>query len=342
MNKKVWMVTGGAGFIGANFLRCMAQRHPRITWVNVDAMTYAAHPEAIDEQKQYANICFEKADIVDRNAIRRIFTQYHINGVIHFAAESHVDNSIASPEAFIRTNVQGTYVLLDVAYQAWRQWGELQENRFHHVSTDRVYGSLGSCGVFTEETPYAPTNPYAVSKASSDFLALSYFKTYGMNVTVSNCSNNFGPWQHGEKLIPTVIRCALEEKPIPLYGNGRNVRDWLWVRDHCDAIDRIMHHAKPGSRWNVGGSHRKSNIRIVHAICAILDRILPRPQGSYADLITYVKDRPGHDFRYAMDASRIQKRLGWQPTNDFLTQLRKTVLWYIVAPHRYQKSVSVR
>lgn len=338
MHKKVWMVTGGAGFIGANFIRCMARRYPRTTWLNLDAMTYAAHPEAVKEQRAFENVLFEKASILDRRALERIFRQYHVNGVVHFAAESHVDNSIASPAKFLRTNVQGTYVLLDVAYQKWKVWGELQENRFHHVSTDRVYGSLGARGVFTEKTPYAPTNPYAVSKASSDFLVLSYHKTYGMNVTVSNCSNNFGPWQHGEKLIPTVIRSALENCPIPLYGTGLNVRDWLWVRDHCDAIDRIMHGAQAGSRWNVGGSHRKTNRRIVHWICQILDRVRPHLDGSYENLITYVADRPGHDFRYAMDATLIQKRLGWHPTKDFLGQLEKTVLWYLEDSSRYQKT----
>lgn len=323
------LVTGGAGFIGANFVEYFAAKYPSARIINLDAMTYAAHPEAIVRQRAMPNVIPVKGDITDEVCVRNLFETYAPNGVIHFAAESHVDNSIADPMKFIRTNVLGTGVLLDAALRHWRAKGTLKTSRFHHISTDEVYGSLGAEGFFTETTPYAPNSPYSSSKASSDMLVRAYSHTYGMNVTISNCSNNYGPWQHAEKLIPTVIRKCLAHEPIPVYGTGRNVRDWLWVGDHCRAIDLIFHKAVPGSAYNVGGHNERTNLEIVGEICAILDEARPWTDHSHAELVSFVTDRPGHDFRYAIAPEKIMRELGWRPEVSFSEGIRRTVKWYL-------------
>jgi dTDP-glucose 4,6-dehydratase len=267
--------------------------------------------------------------------VEQLFDQYHIEAVIHFAAESHVDNSITGPEAFIRTNVFGTFTLLDVARKKWMNApfeyrDGLAQNRFLHVSTDEVYGTLGETGLFTENTPYAPNSPYSASKASSDMLVRSYFHTYGLNVVTTNCSNNYGPKQHNEKLIPTIIRKALSEQPIPIYGDGKNVRDWLYVLDHCKGIDLAFHARVAGETYNIGGRNERTNNQIVNTICTILDQKAPRKNGnSYKELITYVKDRAGHDKRYAIDASKIEKSLKWKAEEVFDTGIVKTIDWYL-------------
>lgn len=323
------LVTGGAGFIGANFIEYFAARHPTTRIINLDAITYAAHPMAIERQRAISNVVLVKGDITDEEAMRELFKTYGPTGVIHFAAESHVDNSIADPMRFIRTNVLGTGVLLDTALRHWKANGSLEHSRFHHISTDEVYGSLGAKGFFTETTPYAPSSPYSSSKASSDMLVRAYVHTYGLNATISNCSNNYGPWQHAEKLIPTVIRKCLAHEPIPIYGTGTNVRDWLWVGDHCRAIDLIFHEAASGSTYNVGGHNERTNLEIVNDICSILDNVLPWAGHTYAELISFVKDRPGHDFRYAIDPAKIMRELGWKPEVNFSEGIRRTVKWYL-------------
>ena len=323
------LVTGGAGFIGANFVEYFAAKYPSARIINLDAMTYAAHPEAIVRQRAMPNVIPVKGDITDEACVRNLFETYDPTGVIHFAAESHVDNSIADPMKFIRTNVLGTGVLLDAALRHWRAKGTLKTSRFHHISTDEVYGSLGAEGFFTETTPYAPNSPYSSSKASSDMLVRAYSHTYGMNVTISNCSNNYGPWQHAEKLIPTVIRKCLAHEPIPVYGTGRNVRDWLWVGDHCHAIDLIFHKAATGSTYNVGGHNERTNLEIVGEICAILDEARPWTGHSHAELVSFVTDRPGHDFRYAIAPEKIMRELGWRPEVSFSEGIRRTVKWYL-------------
>ena len=281
------------------------------------------------------NYTFVQGDICDETLVKNLFNQYDIRGVIHFAAESHVDNSIKNPKAFIQTNIEGTFTLLNAAFKHWMSGPNqvkagYEKCRFHHISTDEVYGALGKEGFFSEQTPYRPNSPYSASKASSDFLVRAYFHTYGMNVTTSNCSNNYGPKQHEEKLIPHMIKLALELKPLPIYGSGQNVRDWLYVLDHCKAIDLIFHNGKAGETYNIGGHNERNNIEIVHRICAILDEKRPRADGAkYADLITFVQDRAGHDFRYAIDASKIERELGWKVDETFDTGIIKTVEWYL-------------
>ena len=326
---KTILITGGAGFIGTNFTEYFARKYPAYRLIDLDALTYAANKEAFAMQAAMPNVIPVHGDICDESAVSDLMDEYEVDGVIHFAAESHVDNSIADPMRFVFTNVHGTTVMLDAALKYWRRTGRLSTSRFHHVSTDEVYGSLGAEGFFTEETAYAPNSPYSASKASSDLMVRSYGRTYGMNVTISNCSNNYGPWQHSEKLIPTVIRKCLAHEPIPLYGTGLNVRDWLWVGDHCRAIDMIFHNAAPGTRWNVGGSCEQSNRTIVETLCGILDELHPWTEHAYSELITYVDDRPGHDFRYAVDSSKIQRELGWKPHASFEAGLRETVQWYL-------------
>lgn len=323
------LVTGGAGFIGANSIEYFAAKYPATRIVNLDAMTYAAHPAAVEAQRRMGNVVPVRGDIADEALVGELFSAYRPQGVIHFAAESHVDNSIADPQRFVRTNVLGTGVLLNAALKYWKILGTLDASRFHHISTDEVYGSLGPEGFFTETTPYAPSSPYSASKASSDLLVLAYARTYGMNVTISRCANNYGPWQHAEKLIPTVIRSAMAHRPIPIYGTGANVRDWLWVGDHCRAVDKIFHEAPKGEIYNVGGSCERTNLEIVGGICRILDELRPWPGRSYGELVQFVADRPGHDFRYATDPSKIERALQWAPQMPFSDGLLRTVEWYL-------------
>ena len=329
------LVTGGAGFIGANFIPYFMNKHPEYKIINLDKLTYAGNLENLKEVENNPNYTFVKGDICDENFINALFDKYNFTGVIHFAAESHVDNSIKGPRAFINTNLVGTFNLLEAARIHWfdapfTPKSGKETNRFHHISTDEVFGTLGAEGYFTETTPYAPNSPYSASKAGSDFLVRAYCHTFGMNVTTSNCSNNYGPKQHAEKLIPTIIRNALNLSPIPIYGKGLNIRDWLYVTDHAKAIDMIYHHGKSGETYNVGGHNERTNIEITNTICKILDDIKPRQDGKkYADLITFVKDRAGHDLRYAIDPKKITAELGYKPDETFDTGIIKTVKWYV-------------
>ncbi len=327
------LITGGAGFIGANFIPYFIEANPNVTVVNVDVLTYAGDVENLNEINAHSRYIFEKGNICDRQFMQEIFEKHAISGVIHFAAESHVDNSIKNPDAFIQTNINGTFNLLDIAKNYWMEGpNKCKENfknsRFHHISTDEVFGTLGKSGLFTEETSYAPNSPYSASKAASDFLVRSYFHTYGMKVITTNCSNNYGPKQHDEKLIPTIIRKALSGENIPIYGDGQNIRDWLYVLDHCKGIELVYHKGKDGETYNIGGKNERNNLYIANIICEILDDSLPK-EGSYKEQITFVKDRPGHDFRYAIDASKIEKELGWNAVESFETGIHKTILWYL-------------
>ena len=329
------LVTGGAGFIGSNFVPYFCKKYPDYHIINLDKLTYAGNLNNLSECANMPNYTFVQGDICDETLVKNLFNQYDIRGVIHFAAESHVDNSIKNPKAFIQTNIEGTFTLLNAAFKHWMSdpnqvKAGYEKCRFHHISTDEVYGALGKEGFFSEQTPYRPNSPYSASKASSDFLVRAYSHTYGMNVTTSNCSNNYGPKQHEEKLIPHMIKLALELKPLPIYGSGQNVRDWLYVLDHCKAIDLIFHNGKAGETYNIGGHNERNNIEIVHRICAILDEKRPRADGAkYADLITFVQDRAGHDFRYAIDASKIERELRWKADETFDTGIIKTVEWYL-------------
>jgi len=334
MSKSI-LVTGGAGFIGANFVPYFLEKNEGYRVVNLDLLTYAGNPENLSEVAGHPRYTFVKGDICDRELVERLFQEYDIRGVVHFAAESHVDNSISGPEAFIRTNVHGTFTLLDVARKYWMEAPfqyktEYQNCRFHHVSTDEVYGTLGETGLFTETTPYAPNSPYSASKAGSDMIVRSYFHTYGMDVVTTNCSNNYGPKQHEEKLIPTIIRKALSGQPIPIYGDGKNVRDWLYVLDHCKGIALAYEKGRAGETYNIGGRNERTNIYIAQRICKMLDEMQPRSDGKpYDTLITYVKDRPGHDRRYAIDATKIETELGWKAAENFETGIVKTIAWYL-------------
>lgn len=329
------LVTGGAGFIGSNFIPYFLETNPELSVVNLDALTYAGDLSNLSEVEKDPRYTFAKGDICDRAFVESLFSKYNFEGVIHFAAESHVDNSISGPEAFIKTNINGTFTLLDVARKHWMTAPfsvkpGFEKNRFLHVSTDEVYGTLGATGLFTEETPYAPNSPYSASKASSDMLVRSYFHTYGLNVVTTNCSNNYGPKQHKEKLIPTIIRKALAEQSIPIYGDGKNIRDWLYVLDHAKGIDKAFSKGKSGETYNIGGRNERTNNQIADTICGILDKKQPRASGkSYKDLITYVADRAGHDRRYAIDASKIEGNLGWRADETFDTGIVKTVDWYL-------------
>ena len=327
------LITGGAGFIGSNFITFFLSNNPNVKVINLDKLTYAGNQENLSEVKDHPYYTFIKGDICDTDLVNSIFNQYNIDNVIHFAAESHVDNSIEGPEAFIKTNVFGTFNLLEAAKRKWmigpNEYNKGFENsKFHHISTDEVYGSLKETGFFTEETAYAPNSPYSASKASSDFLVRSYFHTYGLNVVTSNCSNNYGPKQHNEKLIPTIIRRALEGEQIPIYGKGTNVRDWLYVLDHCNALELVFKKGKFGETYNIGGDNEKENITVANIICEALDKKKPKKQ-SYKDQITFVKDRPGHDYRYAIDASKIKNDLGWIADENFESGIEKTIDWYI-------------
>lgn len=332
---KTILVTGGAGFIGSNFVSYFTEKYSEYKVINLDKLTYAGSLDNVKECDGRRNYEFVQGDICDASFIDDLFSEYDIKGVIHFAAESHVDNSIAGPRAFIETNISGTFNLLETARRYWLEAPSkpkvgYEDCRFHHVSTDEVYGSLGESGMFEETTPYAPNSPYSASKASSDFLVRAYHRTFGMNVTTSNCSNNYGPKQHSEKLIPQMIHNCLAEKPLPVYGKGENIRDWLYVLDHCKAIDLIYHTGKTGETYNIGGRNERSNISIVKTICAILDAKRPRANGKkYEELITYVPDRAGHDFRYAIDATKLETELGWKADENFDTGIIKTVEWYL-------------
>lgn len=332
---KTILVTGGAGFIGSNFVPYFCAKYPQYNVINLDKLTYAGNLDNVKECESMPNYTFIKEDICNADKIEEIFEKYDVRGVIHFAAESHVDNSIKGPRAFINTNVIGTFNLLEAARKHWMEapnkYKSGYENcRFHHISTDEVYGTLGADGYFKETTPYAPNSPYSASKAGSDFIVRAYHHTFGMNVTTSNCSNNYGPKQHHEKLIPHIIEKALAEEPLPIYGKGENVRDWLYVLDHCKAIDLIYHTGKAGETYNIGGHNERNNITIVKTICALLDERRPRKNGKkYADLITFVADRAGHDFRYAIDASKLSNELGWKADENFDTGIVKTVDWYL-------------
>ena len=328
------LVTGGAGFIGANFVPYFIENNPDYHLVNLDALTYAGNLENVSEVENHERYTFVKGDIVDGEFIKNLFDKFQFHDVIHFAAESHVDNSISGPEAFIKTNVLGTFNLLDTARKLWmtapnQYKSEFTASRFHHVSTDEVYGTLGETGLFEETTPYAPNSPYSASKAGSDMIVRSYFHTYGMNVVTSNCSNNYGPKQHNEKLIPTIIRKALAGENIPIYGDGKNVRDWLYVLDHCKGIELAFKTGRSGETYNIGGRNERNNLQIVDTVCNILNQLKPKPTGKYQDQITFVKDRPGHDLRYAIDATKIETELGWKADENFETGIKKTIEWYL-------------
>jgi dTDP-glucose 4,6-dehydratase len=332
---KTILVTGGAGFIGSNFIPYFINSHIDYKIVNLDALTYAGNPANLKEVEGNPGYTFVKGNICDRALIESLFEEYNFNGVIHFAAESHVDNSISGPEAFIKTNINGTFTLLDVARKNWMNAPHevksgFSTNRFLHVSTDEVYGTLGKEGLFKETTAYAPNSPYSASKASSDLLVRSYYHTYGLNVVTTNCSNNYGPKQHNEKLIPTIIRKAISGQPIPIYGDGMNVRDWLYVLDHAKGIDLAFHKGIDGETYNIGGRNERTNNQIVSTICEILDRRRPLPGGkSYKAQITFVKDRAGHDMRYAIDASKIETELKWKAEENFESGILKTIDWYL-------------
>ncbi|HJU45177.1 MAG TPA: dTDP-glucose 4,6-dehydratase [Chitinophagaceae bacterium] len=321
------LITGGAGFIGSHVIRLFVNKYPEYKIVNLDALTYAGNLENLRDIEKAPNYTFEKADINDEKRMDGLFQQYQFDAVIHLAAESHVDRSIMDPLAFVRTNVLGTANLLNVARKYWKD--NTTGKRFHHVSTDEVYGSLGEEGFFTEETSYDPRSPYSASKASSDHFVMAYYHTYHLPVVMSNCSNNYGSHHFPEKLIPLMINNIRNNKPLPVYGKGENVRDWLWVEDHARAIDVIFHKGKDGEKYNVGGFNEWKNIDLVHLLCGIMDKKLGRASGESAKLITYVTDRPGHDLRYAIDATKLNKELGWEPSLQFEEGLEKTVDWYL-------------
>ncbi|MGJ0339005.1 dTDP-glucose 4,6-dehydratase [Aliarcobacter cryaerophilus] len=349
-NNKTILLTGTAGFIGSNFVPYFLEKYPNYNLVNLDLLTYAGDLENLKECETNPRYKFIKGDICNRELVEFIFSEYDIKGVIHFAAESHVDNSIKNPGVFVHTNVNGTFTLIDVAYKYWmnkpfKYKDEYKDCRFHHISTDEVYGTLSDDpkDLFTETTPYAPNSPYSASKASSDMIVRSYQETYGLNTVITNCSNNYGPKQHDEKLIPTIIRNALKGNPIPIYGDGKNIRDWLYVLDHCKGIDLVYHKGKSGEVYNIGGRNERTNLKIVDRICTILDEKVPLGTGtsvpadktkvqfpkSYKELITFVEDRAGHDRRYAIDATKLENELGWRADENFDSGIVKTIEWYL-------------
>lgn len=346
---KTILVTGCAGFIGSNFVPYFLEKYADYNLVNLDLLTYAGELENLKEVENNSRYKFIKGDICNRELVEFIFTEYDIRGVIHFAAESHVDNSIKNPGVFVQTNVNGTFTLLDVAYKHWMEkpftykdhFGDgtsvpqnsetkVSTPRFHHISTDEVYGTLSDdpSDLFKETTPYAPNSPYSASKASSDMIVRSYQETYGMDTVITNCSNNYGPKQHDEKLIPTIIRKALKGESIPIYGDGKNIRDWLYVLDHCKGIDLVYHTGKSGEVYNIGGRNERTNLQIVDTICEILDKELPQST-SYKELITFVEDRAGHDRRYAIDATKLENELAWKADENFDSGIVKTIQWYL-------------
>ncbi len=321
------LVTGGCGFIGSAVVRLAIARGHEI--VNVDAMTYAASDSNVADAAQSGRYFKEVVDIRDREALDNIFAKHNPDAVMHLAAESHVDRSIDGPGDFITTNINGTFNMLEAARKYWTDRGRPEDFRFHHISTDEVYGTLGATGKFTENTPYAPNSPYSASKAGSDHLVRAWHETYGLPVVMTNCSNNYGPYHFPEKLIPVVILNAIQGRDIPVYGEGLNVRDWLYVEDHADALLLVLQKGELGRSYNIGGENEARNIDIVTTICADLDELRPKNEGTYADQITFVKDRPGHDLRYAIDPSRIRNELGWSPSVTLEEGLRKTVEWYL-------------
>ncbi len=332
------LITGGAGFIGSHAVRLFVQRYPQYHIVNLDALTYAGNLANLRDVEQAPNYTFVRGDIRDAALLDRLFAEYRFDAVVHLAAESHVDRSITNPLAFVETNVLGTVNLLNAARKYWAR--DSEGKRFYHVSTDEVYGSLGPEGYFTEETPYDPRSPYSASKAASDHFVRAYFHTYGLPVVLSNCSNNYGPYQFPEKLIPLMINNIRESRPLPVYGDGRNVRDWLWVIDHVEAMDAILHRGRIGETYNIGGSNEWANIDLVYLLCDLVDELLQCPAGTARHLITFVKDRPGHDRRYAIDASKIRRELGWQPSITFEEGLRRTIQWYLDNTEWLQQVVS--
>ena len=334
---KTILVTGCAGFIGSNFVPYFLAKYPDVRLINLDLLTYAGDINNLSDAPQDERHIFVQGDICDRPLIESLFAQYDIRGVIHFAAESHVDNSIKNPGVFVQTNVNGSFTLIDVAYKSWMEKPFIYKAgyeacRFHHISTDEVYGTLSDdpSDLFTEETSYAPNSPYSASKAGSDMIVRSYHHTYGMNTVITNCSNNYGPKQHNEKLIPTVIRKALNGENIPVYGDGKNIRDWLYVLDHCKGIDLVYHTGRAGEVYNIGGRNERNNNQIVDRICTLLDSMKPKVDNkSYKELITYVEDRAGHDRRYAIDATKLETELGWRAEETFDTGIIKTIEWYL-------------
>ncbi len=332
------LVTGGAGFIGSNYVIYLLENF-NDSIVVLDKLTYAGDIRNLKTVENHPNYQFIKGDICDAPFLDQLFKEHQFDRIVHFAAESHVDNSISGPGAFIETNIVGTFQLLQAAYTLWMNGpNQLKDNfrhaRFLHVSTDEVYGTLGATGLFTEETPYAPNSPYSASKASSDMIVRSYFHTYGLPVVTTNCSNNYGPHQHKEKLIPTIIRKALTGGSIPIYGDGQNVRDWLYVIDHCSGIKLVLDKGRQGETYNIGGRNERKNLYIAQTICELLDDLKPK-SNSYKDQITFVSDRPGHDFRYAIDASKLEEELGWKAKETFETGILKTIKWYLENSDRW-------
>jgi len=325
--EKTIIITGGAGFIGSHVVRHFINKYPGYRIINADKLTYAGNLENLTDIERKSNYVFEKIDIVEKQSVLDLFERYNPDGVIHLAAESHVDRSITGPDEFVFTNIIGTVNLLSAALGIWKN--DFSGKLFYHISTDEVYGSLGSEGLFTEETAYDPKSPYSASKASSDHLARAFSHTFGIPMVISNCSNNYGPNQFPEKLIPLAINNIKNSRPIPVYGKGENIRDWLYVEDHASAIDLIFHKGRSGETYNIGGNNEWKNIDLIKLLCRIMDRKLDRPSGTSEKLITYVKDRPGHDARYAIDSSKLQKELSWSPIPRFEDGLEKTVDWYL-------------
>lgn len=339
------LVTGGCGFIGSNLLTYLLENYSELNVVNLDLLTYAGKTENVSHLDKYNDrYKFVKGDICDDALLRKIFSDYAIDGVIHLAAESHVDNSLENPADFVRTNVQGTLQLLHAAWHAWflkpfTPKKGCESNRFLHVSTDEVYGSLGETGLFSEKTPYAPNNPYSASKAGSDFLVRSWYHSYGLNVVTTNCGNNYGPRQDKEKFIPNILQKAFLGEHIPIYGDGKNVRDWIYVEDHCSGIMLAYEKGKSGETYNIGGRNERDNNEVANTVCKILDEVYPVSGKSYSELIRYVEDRPGHDLRYAIDSTKIQNELGWQASENFDSGIRKTVKWYLEEYHKKKSSL---
>lgn len=323
--KKNILITGGAGFIGSHVIRRFVNRYPDYQIINLDALTYAGNLENLKDLESADNYTFRKCDITDIGAVESLFKEFNMHSILHLAAESHVDRSITNPIDFVMTNVVGTVILLN----AFKQFGEVSEGRFYHVSTDEVYGTLGDDGKFTESTPYDPNSPYSASKASSDHFVRAYHETFKLPIVISNCSNNYGSHQFPEKLIPLMIHNIKNSKPLPVYGKGDNIRDWVWVEDHASAIDIIFHEGRLGETYNIGGNNEWKNLDLVHKLCEIMDRKLGRPEGKSAELITFVTDRAGHDFRYAIDASKLENELGWSPSVAFDQGFEKTIDWYL-------------
>ena len=326
MSKKHILITGGAGFIGSHLTRHFVRKYPEYRVVNLDSLTYAGNLENLKDLADAPNYTFVKGDICNSELVNRLFSEYQITHVLHCAAESHVDRSILDPLSFVKTNVIGTVNLLHAAKASWNA---NEDRLFYQISTDEVYGALGDTGLFSESTPYDPRSPYSASKASADHFVRAWYHTYGMPVVISNCSNNYGPYQFPEKLIPLMIRNIIARKPLPVYGEGTNVRDWLYVADHVEAIDLVFHKGRHGETYTVGGNNEKRNIDLVHTLCDQMDTALGRQSGNSRELITFVRDRAGHDFRYAIDATKIKVELEWEPTTDFDSGLRKTIEWYL-------------